>query len=445
MTYQIRQSPLRLKSFFFYPLAIICTLYLLLGLTTSTSAADSNLVPVATFEGATLYTTTAAPGEGALHVIRLSGSFREMGRQYGALLGSLMQEFYEVAVNGYLIAQKGLTYDSIRQTAQYYYDKQPQYARDFISAMAETSGLSRERQKIMASLMYQLFVAIDSSSSACSTLMAWSGYTGGGPMVIGRNWDTLPGPFPDYAKYLTVAVYNPAGYANSLAEVNYAGFVSCQTGMNKAGIFIDYQSGSLSDPLIFERTPGPYHLFSYLLNYTSLDQIDQAINATLPEIAAIINVAEATRAYVYEWATYARKRRISDPERPGPGPDGLLVATNHFVDPSWTGLPIILNGFLGMYTKERRANLLARGEQFKGALDPVKMRYIFDRTTAADPDPGPCFPDHGNTVIQVVAVPANLELWVKARGYSDWQLIPLGSLFSRNPPNNPAINLFLVD
>ncbi len=443
MPFQVLQSQLRLKFIFFYPLAIVCTLCLLLGLTTSTSAADSNLVPVANFEGATLYTTTAAAGEGAMSVIRLRGSFRQMGRQYGALLGSLMQEFYEVAVNGYLITQKGMTYGSILQTAQSYYDKQPQYAQDLIGGLAETSGLSMDRQKIMASLMYQLFVAIDLSSTACSTLLAWSEYTGGGPMVIGRSWDTLPGPFPDYAKYLTVVVYNPVGYANSLAEVNYAGFVACQTGMNKAGIFIDYQSGSLSDPFIVDRTPGPYHLFSYLLNYTSLDQIDLAINETLPEIAAIINVADATRAYVYEWATYARKRRIIDPERPGPGPDGLLVATNHFVDPSWIGLPIILNGFLGLYTKERRANLLARGKQFKGAIDPSRVMYIFDRTTAADPDPGPCFPDHGDTVIQVVAVPARLELWVKARGYSDWHLIRVGSLFSSK--NTPAINLLLLD
>ncbi len=443
MPYQVWQSQFSRKSRFFYPLRVVCTLCLLLGLTASASAADSNLVPVASFEGATLYTTTAAPGEGTLNVIRLLGSFRQMGRQYGALLGSLMQDFYEVAVNGYLIGQKGMTYGGILQRAQYYYDKQPQYGRDLISGMAETSGLSMDRQKIMASLMYQLFVAIDLSSSGCSSLMAWSDYTGGGPMVIGRNWDTLPGPFPDYAKYLTVVVYNPAGHANSLAEVNYAGFFSCQTGMNRAGIFIDYQSGSLSDPSSVDRTPGAYHLFSYLLNYTSLDQIDLAINATLPEIAAIINVAEATRAYVYEWATYAIKRRIVDPERPGPGPDGLLVSTNHFVASSWTGLPIILNGYLGLYTKERRANLLARGQQFKGAIDSSKIMYIFDRTTTANPDPGPCFPDHGNTVIQVVAIPANLELWIKARGYSGWQLIRLGSLFSSRII--PATNLLLSD
>jgi hypothetical protein len=238
-------------------------------------------------------------------------------------------------------------------------------------------------------------------------------------------------------------VYNPAGYANSLAEVNYAGFVSCQTGMNKAGIFIDYQSGSLSDPSIVDRTPGSYHLFSYLLNYSSLDQIDREFNNTLPEIAAIVNVADTAKAYVYEWATYARKRRVVDPERPGPGPDGLLVATNHFVEPSWTGLPIILNGFLGLYTKERRANLLARGEQFKGLVDPTKIMYIFDRTTAADPDPGPCFPDHGETVVQVAAVPATLEMWVKARGYSNWQLIRLGLMLASH--DTPAINLLLAD
>jgi hypothetical protein len=438
------QSPLKRRNSFVYSLLIYSTLLFLFGSPVSLSAATNKLQLVAQFEGGSLFTTVVGTGEKSLNVIRLRGSFQQMGRQYGELLGAQMQEFYNTAVIGFLIGEKGWSYESTLSLAIWYYSLQPQHSRDFISGMAETSGMTLDQQKITAALQNMVYYSL-----GCSSLMAWSDYTGGGPLVIGRNFDTPVGPFGNYAKYLTVVVYNPAGGGNSLAEVNYVGCVGFHTGMNKYGIYMDYHNGRMSDPaIVYDRTLGEYLMFSYLLNYSSLDRIDQEFNTTLPEVGAIVNAADKTKGYVYEWATYAMKRRVVDPERvisPPPAADGLLVSTNHFVDPTWIGLPFIYDGSSGWYTKERRANLLARGEQFKGSLNVSRVKYIFDRTFSDSPDPGPTFPDGSNgvTYIQIVAVPANLELWVKARGYSNWLGINLKPLFLGDI--TPVTGLLLIE
>jgi len=411
------------------------TLLFLLGLPVSLSATTNNLQLVAKFEGASLFTTVVGTGEKSLNVIRLHGSFHQMGRQYGGLLGAQMQEFYHAAVYDFLIGVKGYSYNYILQLTEWYYLYQPQHARDFITGMAETSGMTLEEQKITASLQNLVYFSL-----GCSSLMAWSDYTGGGPLVIGRNFDTPVGPFRSYAKYLNVVVYNPVGSGNSLAEVNYVGCVGFHTGMNKYGIYMDYHNGRMSDPALINRTLGEYLMFSYLLNYSSLDRIDQEFNNTLPEVGAIINVADKTKGYVYEWGTWATKRRVVDPSY------GLLVSTNHFVDPTWGGdILWVYPGATSWYTIERRANLLARGEQFKGLLSVSWVKYIFDRTFWDSTNPGPTFPDDSNgvTIIQVVAVPANLELWVKARGYSEWQGINLRPLFFGDI--TPATSLLLTN
>jgi hypothetical protein len=438
------QSTVQKQSRGFYAILLYGTLLFLLGLPASSGATTNDLHLVAEFEGARLYNTVVGTGEKSHNVVRLRGSFRQMGRQYGGLLGVQMTEFYNAGVNYLLTKVNPKTYNKILEDAGYYFAWQPQEGKDFIEGMAETSGLNLDQQKITASLMNQIYLSL-----GCSSLMAWSDYTGGGPLVIGRNFDTALGPFGSYAKYLTVVVYNPVGGGNALAEVNYVGCVFFQTGMNKHGIYMDYHNGKMSggSTVYDTRQLGGFLMFTYLLNYSTLDRIDQEFMATLPEVAAIINVADKTKAYVYEWPTWATKRRVVDPERvffPPPLADGLLVSTNHFVDPTW-GWDIygVDYGATYYYTIERRINLLTLGEKYKGSLDVPRLKYIFNRTFWTSPDPGPTFPSgsNGDTVIQVIAVPANLELWIKAPGYSEWQGINLNPLFYYSIV--PAVDLLL--
>lgn len=68
------------------------------------------------------------------------------------------------------------------------------------------------------------------------------------------------------------------------------------------------------------------------------------------------------------------------------------------------------------------------GKQNKGSIDANKMMEIFDTTI---PDGGASFPDSSpfETYYQIVTVPSELTLWLKAPGYSGWEQANLKALF----------------
>jgi CubicO group peptidase (beta-lactamase class C family) len=371
-----------------------------------------------TFEGGTLFQTTSAGGSGAFNVLSLNGDWRQMGRQYGSLMKTQMSEFYDLAA-ARLVA-RGMTAEDLRQLGQYLYDLQFSYGRQLIDGMAETSGMSNEKQRTVAALMGGLF--------GCSSMDAWGDYSGGGPLVVGRNWDTARGPFDGYGRFLTTVVYNPPSPQNSVADINYVGSISMQTGLNSKGIFLDLQNGASSDPLRYaDRTPAEFRLLSFLLDSSTAEQIDASFRTVSPSMGLIINAAAGNRlaplasASVYEWATYGVQNR-----RGG----GLLASSNHYTDPAWTGLPAIDDGLAGGFSKERLENLLTRGEEYKGQIDAVRMMQIFDTTI---PNGGPTFPDDSSLVTnyQIVATPGDSTLWLKARSYSGWERMDLKPLFLR--------------
>lgn len=370
----------------------------------------SNLVPAGEFEGGRLYQA------GVINVVVLTGNFRQMGRQYGYLLKQPLHQLYSLAVDGRLVGKQHADLAEIKQLCRQSYEREPRYLQEFIQGLAETSGFSLDEQMVSAQLMFLV------AEANCSGMLAWDAYTGGGPLVAGRNWDTSAGLFSDYGRFITVTVYNPTGFANPVAEVNYVGTVGWQTGMNSAGIYMDLQNGGLSDPLNrVSCTNTNADLLSWLFQYSSLAQVDAAFRATHPGSGLIINVADASRAYAYEWSTTATHRRDGDSA-------GLLADSNHFVDPGWEVSRDFPSGQISAFTKERRDNLLALGEKFKGQISAGKMMEIFDTTI---PKGGPTFPNSGglSTYYQIVAVPRDLTIWLKVTGVQGWTQIDLKGLF----------------
>lgn len=384
------------------------------------NSSDKNNPPglqrIDSFESGTLYRTTGEGGAGGFNVLVLKGSWREMGRQYGYLLRNEMNEFYETVVTDYLINTKGVDYEEVREGSESFYEMQFEYVKELIDGMAETSGYSLEKIKIISSLVH--LIDLD---PGCSSLSAWGDYTGGGPLVVGRNWD-IGGPYSRYRRFLSVIVYNPAGSPAAVADINFVGTISLQTGMNSGGIFLDLQNGQRSDPTVVSSRIMPTHmLFDFLLNSSSIEELDMRMldRDNLPMLGLIINVADANEDRVYEWATYDVKRRTGN---------GLIASSNHFIDPAWTNLPDVPPGAEGDYSRERLANLLALGEQHKGSIDAAQMMRIFDTVFSAG---GPTFAEY--TVYQVVAVPAEQTIWLKALDYSGWEKIKLGPLFTALP------------
>jgi hypothetical protein len=405
-----------------HPLILVLSLFIVMnagGCSDSSPSGTNNppgLLLVDIFENGKLYRTTGEGGSGQFNVLVLKGSWREMGRQYGYLLRNEMNEFYETVVTDYLIGTNGISYEDIGEAGDIFYAQQFSYVHELIAGMAETSGYSLEKMIIISSLVHLVDLA-----SGCSSLSAWGDYTSDGPLVVGRNWD-IGDPYGEYKKFLSVVIYNPAGSSISVADINFVGTISLQTGMNSSGIFLDLQNGTLSDKAeVPDRKLPTYMLFDFLLNSSTLEELDLRLLdlANLPQIALIINVADLSEDRVYEWATYDVKRRTGN---------GLIASTNYFIDPAWTDLPVVPYGAEGDYSIERLANLLALGEQFKGTINAEKMMQIFDTTFS---DGGPTFPEY--TVYQVVVVPVEQTIWLKARDYSGWERIELKPLFDASP------------
>jgi hypothetical protein len=348
---------------------------------------------------------------GQVSVLELTGNYRQMGRQYGMLLKNELRDLYNVAVEAFFIKKQGIAREKLDTIAKAVFDPYPRRYKEIIYGMAETSGLGLDRQVLLNAIEW--YPKIGSLwYGQCSGIAVWGPYTSGGPLVFGRNNDDDP-LYKDFARFMVVSVFKPHDGSLPTAVINYAGAVYNPTGMNSEGLFVEMNAGpwmgfSLDRISIFTT------LFSFLQDYSSLPELDRAFKSTLTNISAIVNVADHGRAYSYESSLYDTRR--VDPEQ-----DGILAATNHFVGPTWNIAQV--DDRVGGWTMKRRSNLLSLGENYKGAFSPRVMMKVLD--TAIDQG-GPTVE---GTIYQVIAVPAQLKLWIKVPGLQDWTMIKLGPLF----------------
>ncbi len=381
----------------------------------SCSSSSGNAQTVNSFEGGKLYLSPS----GSFYIAELNGTFHEMGRQYGALLKDQIQDFYNNAFVDYMMEQKGKTYEQLAAYGQNYYSSLSRISRDYVDGMAETCGLTREQTYMLSSGLLGLF-----ENGGCSSLSAWGDYTPDGLTVTGRNLDLPTESLRHFSRYFNIVVMNPTGFPAAVANLDYIGGLFFQTAFNSKGIFLELQNGENADTAHPEgrEFANDMLLHSLFLNTTS-SEVDAWFNTNLPDAGLIMNGTFPDHATIYEWATFRVAARNTD---------GLISASNDYIDPSWHSYSQInffdeSNEGIG-YTVTRRKNLLARGEANIGNITPEKMMEIFDTTI---PDGGATFPEGGfiKTVYSVVVKPSELKLWLKVRGYSGWEEIDLGRYF----------------
>lgn len=394
-------------------LAIIIVFFLILSVTGPVKTGNAeeegpDLQFMSQYDGGRLYRA------GRISVVELTGNYRQMGRQYGMLLRDELTTLYHDAIEQFFIKQKGFTRERLQVIARSFFDLYPHRYKEIIYGMAETSGLGIDRQILLNGIEW--FPKINHLLfDRCSGIAAWGPYTSGGPLVFGRNNDDDPF-YKDFARFMVIAVFKPHDGSFAAAIINYAGAVYNPTGMNSEGLFVEMNAGPWMG-FSLERISIFTTLFSFLQDFSSLTEFDRAFKSTLTNISAIVNVADRERAYSYESSLYDTRR--VDPEQ-----DGILAATNHFVSPTWNIAQV--DDRVGGWTMKRRSNLLSLGENYKGTFSPRVMMKVLDTTI----DQGGATVE--GTIYQVIAVPAQLKLWVKVPGLQDWTMIRLGPLFKRH-------------
>ena len=387
---------------------------------TADSPPSPNLQLIAEAEGGVLYKA------GPVSVVDLHGTYRQMGRQYGALLKSDLAAMYQLAVEEKMIEfytktlkpPYNYTEEAARkrmeQIADIVYAGYPWNYREIMLGIAETSGLGINRQKLLNIAELFKIMEID-VPRVCSGMAAWGQFSGGGPLVFGRNNDDDAHIHRDMAKYVVVAVFHPDDGSIPAAIINYAGVIYAPTGINRDGLFLELNAGNWTH-YFPDRFPIVLTIQSMLHNYSTVAQLDTPFKNMLPNMSSIVNVADEWESLSYECYTDGRVK--------GRAPDeaGLVVATNHFVDPTWGEIAAP-----DETTIARRNNLLARGREFRGSIDADCMMKIFDM--ALLDKNGQVNPQGGatvdGTIYQVVAIPRDRILYLKAPGVFDWQKIDL--------------------
>ena len=93
---------------------------------------------VKTFEGGTAYKTN----DGIYWVLNLTGSWREMGRQYGGLVRQALRLFYrEITAD---VADRGISREEQLETAQQFGGSLNANLRELMKGIPETTGLNEE-------------------------------------------------------------------------------------------------------------------------------------------------------------------------------------------------------------------------------------------------------------------------------------------------------------
>ena len=132
------------------------------------------------FEGVAKYE------RGAVKVVDLHGTWREMGRQYGKLMASELADV--CAVIALITEASGENREKVEATVEIQKNQCPYTVREFFAGAAETSGLSEEE------LQTANAVERIAGLPKCSAAFAWGDYTdrarsSGGITIYARKFE----------------------------------------------------------------------------------------------------------------------------------------------------------------------------------------------------------------------------------------------------------------
>jgi hypothetical protein len=352
---------------------------------------------------------------GGFTVLSLYGTWREMGRQYGSLASAQLKETYKAAIEDNLLRQGNKGRDAADAVADDFFSNYPHRLKELLAGMSETSGLDFAQHLLLNALEVEVAGDIwgeGMTRPGCTGIAVWGEYSSG-PLIYGRNYDYFSW-FRELGRNLLVTVYHPCDGALAVATIGYPGGVYMTTGINERGIFLALNNGEPSGGALqyHNRVPAIAELFMFLLDSPDLDQLESFFQSTRSNFAYVIGTADDQTSRCFEWPVFDVKRRLSV-KRPG-----LMVATNHFTEPSW-GLPRPDDAKFS-WTRSRRQNLLNLAEHFKGSIDVARMKKILDtrlKDLGATTD---------NTVYQIIAVPGTMSLSLKIPELTDWTDVPVG-------------------
>ena len=355
---------------------------------------------------------------GTYWVLDLAGSWLEMGRQYGGLMGPELRRFHAEITRD--VIARGIPEEDQKSTATEAVSQYSSQLQELLLGISQTSGLSYEETLVLNAGMMLLTDAVlgGEPPSACSGIGVWDGYTMDGTLIFGRNWDIDRKAMSRYMRYLAVVVLHPLE-GNALANIHPLGNVYLETGMNSRGLFIELNNGEYSDPTVHGEREDTSSVLVTVLNRSDTVQQASALLKSIPaDISYILQIADPTHAVSLERPTFDARVRPADDR-------GLVISYNSFVPPypaHWWGrvAPPKPSPIDPRYDNMLR---LAQSPAYKGLFTPQTMMAYLE----VPMEEGGAY--HPGTVVQVVAVPAERTIWMRGCDDADWERVPLAGYF----------------
>ncbi len=363
----------------------------------------------------------------------LSGTFSEMGRQYGALLGNEISGLYETAIEKSFIKNGLFSLEELNLFAASIFKTLPMRQKELIRGMSSASGLKQEKIVLAANIVTVQILArkkFGGNTNACTSVAVWGKYTNDEKTLTARNYD-FPVIFRELAKdYAVIIVFKPSDGSNAVAGIGFAGTVSFIDALNDKGIYIEANNAADSAGLVMfnARTEATTQAVNILFDATDSTEFNALMNSTRFSYSAILMAADSSTAQYYEIASWDIHKRDS-------AGIPIIAAGNQFNDPAWGILS--LPSPAAWYSSLRENNIINLVKSRRAAVDAKHMMAILD---------APFYNEDGTvgtgvsvlkknpkddevTVWQVVTHPASLEMWVRFPMLSNWIFIDLKKWF----------------
>ncbi|WP_416838740.1 C45 family autoproteolytic acyltransferase/hydolase [Haloferax sp. DFSO52] len=366
-------------------------------------------------------------GDEQIYVLQLSGSWYEMGQQYGELMKDKVDPLWNVVIQSNL--DKGwTTEDEARELfGKRVYEAASERMKALYRGVAD--GLEWPVDKVVLldqGNIMNIYQGKLHSFAGCSSMCARHDATPDAGTYLGRNLDWNE-HFLDIPVVLTV--YNPTDGSNSFANLSYAGWICASTLINDKGVYADVHDGtSMGGAVVaIDRPSFLLEMMDFVADCSTAEAMSYRFNGTLTDAPIIWLIADKSgECFSYETTLYEHRRR--DPD------DSTFVTVNTFMNPDW-----------GLHKRDtvsnsltRYKNLTERAQDSHGEIDSEKMMEIFD--TPLFNEDG-TFREHGGatkptkqdadlTTHQIVTDLNGLDIWVKIPLRTEWRHVDLSVLFN---------------
>lgn len=338
-------------------------------------------------------------------VVTLSGTWREMGRQYVLALQNEMRQIWDIMI------------DPIKDSAESYrlaralYESECFRVRSFFDGMAEAGPFTLKELIMINAVEYVCGL------SGCSALALWDSRTCDGGLLFGRNYDYNT-RYKQLMNDVAVTVFSPSDGSQKVLTAGYAGEIYAVNGINESGIFVELNNATPSggSDLDLSRDFAPPMLFRMLFDVSDLSGVDRFFETQRCNLSYLIGVSDRKTARCYEWDKTGLKRTPSVAK-------DLVTLTNTYNHPDWS-FPVPPEDRCWQ-SAARRRSMMARAEEYGPKLNAEGMKQILSIPLSQG---GPFFEDA--TVYQMVYDAARFCLHMKVTGNGDWVCFHLHELFS---------------